>query len=340
MKQMITIEVKNIYYPFDDSIKDYLTSGKSIKEYQCERKNQASPIVIKWIIDNKNVYKQTFKYSLNKDFSYSKEITLSNNDREVNLFNLFKASTYYFKLAVVINNKEYIEQGTFQTADLGPRIMNIEGIYNVRDVGGYMGFNHQRTRQGLLYRGGALTKCSDHYYDGLVGITEKGKKTLSEELKIKTEFDIRKEEEALFLKKSLIPGATLKYLPTNGYLAAFDESEGYRDVFKGLANKDNYPIYMHCTGGADRTGTVCFILNALLGVSEKELIQDYEITTFSLYGIRDSKSVGTPLAFCEFFERFKKDYEGASLREKAIHYLLSIGVTEEEIDSLEKIFIK
>ena len=78
----------------------------------------------------------------------------------------------------------------------------------------------------------------------------------------------------------------------------------------------------------------------MLGVSEKELIQDYEITTFSLYGIRDSKSVGTPLEFYEFFERFKKDYEGASLREKAIHYLLSIGVTEEEIDSLEKIFIK
>lgn len=43
-----------------------------------------------------------------------------------------------------------------------------------------------------------------------------------------------------------------------------------------FANPDNYPIIFHCRGGADRTGSLAFILNALQGVSEADLIKDYE----------------------------------------------------------------
>ena len=39
-------------------------------------------------------------------------------------------------------------------------------------------------------------------------------------------------------------------------------------------------MYFHCAGGADRTGTLAFLIEALVGVSENDLSKDYELTTF------------------------------------------------------------
>ena len=40
-------------------------------------------------------------------------------------------------------------------------------------------------------------------------------------------------------------------------------------------------IYFHCHGGADRTGTLAFLLEGLLGVSESDISKDFELTTYS-----------------------------------------------------------
>ena len=48
-----------------------------------------------------------------------------------------------------------------------------------------------------------------------------------------------------------------------------------------LANADKKPVYYHCYGGADRTGTIGFLLGAILGMTYTDLIIDYEATTFS-----------------------------------------------------------
>ncbi len=45
--------------------------------------------------------------------------------------------------------------------------------------------------------------------------------------------------------------------------------------------KDDKVVYFHCHGGADRTGTLAFLLEGLLGVSESDLSKDFELTTFS-----------------------------------------------------------
>ena len=39
-----------------------------------------------------------------------------------------------------------------------------------------------------------------------------------------------------------------------------------------------------------KTGTVSYLLGALLGMDEANLIRDYEITSFSLYVERNSKT--------------------------------------------------
>lgn len=45
-----------------------------------------------------------------------------------------------------------------------------------------------------------------------------------------------------------------------------------------FADFNNYPILFHCIYGADRTGTVAYLLEALCGAEENELIKDYELT--------------------------------------------------------------
>ena len=45
--------------------------------------------------------------------------------------------------------------------------------------------------------------------------------------------------------------------------------------------KDGKVVYFHCHGGADRTGTLAFLLEGLLGVSESDMAKDFELTTYS-----------------------------------------------------------
>ena len=45
--------------------------------------------------------------------------------------------------------------------------------------------------------------------------------------------------------------------------------------------KDGKVVYFHCHGGADRTGTLAFLIEGLLGVSESDMSKDFELTTYS-----------------------------------------------------------
>ena len=52
-----------------------------------------------------------------------------------------------------------------------------------------------------------------------------------------------------------------------------------------VAGNDDYAMYFHCRIGADRTGTLAYILEGLLGVPTEYRHQDYELTTF--FGLRE-----------------------------------------------------
>jgi hypothetical protein len=71
-------------------------------------------------------------------------------------------------------------------------------------------------------------------------------------------------------------------------------------------------------------------------VDETALIQDYELTSFSIYGKRDSN--GSTYDFKPFLTKLKK-YEGETLAQKTENYMLSIGVTETEIYNIRAIML-
>ena len=85
-----------------------------------------------------------------------------------------------------------------------------------------------------------------------------------------------------------------------------------------------------------------FLVNALLGVPEELLIQDFEFTSFSKWGIRshlEEGEEGYGAAFRQFLAKLKT-YEGETLAEKTENYMLTIGVTQTEIESIRAIMLE
>ena len=273
------------------------------------------------------------EYSVNADFSDPILIETNPSQTSVELYNLYKATKYYVRVTAVTSLGNKYAFSTFETADLGPRTMKIDGIYNVRDLGGYMTESGERTAQGRFFRGGAVSESTWTAYAG-IALSEEGKAYMRDVLGIKTDFDLRGAAENLNLTESSIPGADLEYYNVGGYLEAFNNTSGYKKVFSALADESRYPVYMHCTGGADRTGTVSFLINALCGVDEATLIKDYEMTSFSVYGERNSKT--TEYDFAKFVARLKT-YTGNTLSEKTENYMKSIGLTDTEIYNIRAI---
>lgn len=324
---------------YKENVVNYLKAGDSanVGKFTKTMADAFLPVSIEWNSTWAAADAFKIEYSVNEDFSEAITTEVASTETKLEVYNLLKATTYYLRISALCGEDVLdCAETTFTTTDLGPRVMNIGGIYNVRDLGGYLTADGTRTKQGLIFRGGALSKSTDKAYT-YVALNEDGKKYMSETLKIQTDFDLRSTAENLGLTQSPIPNATLEYYGIGGYLSAFSDKNGYRKVFSALADEAKYPIYIHCTGGADRTGTVCFLVNALLGVNETVLIQDYEFTSFSIYGTRNSKE--STYDFARFVEKLKTDYEGTTLAEKTENCLLSIGVTENEIYNIKAIML-
>ncbi|MBE6684637.1 MAG: hypothetical protein E7592_03170 [Ruminococcaceae bacterium] len=329
---------KGEVFPYLDRARKYLEAGSGAnvgKKFEYI-KNPQVPITVKWSTTDENITHYTVEYATQSDFSDAISVRVDSPDTSLDLYNLYKSTTYHVRVTSYSGDEEIAQsESSFTTTSLGPRVMNIDGIYNVRDLGGYKTSSGETTLQGLLYRGGSLLPA-DVYESNL---TESGKAYMSEVMGIRTEIDFRTPAEAGNDGGSPIPDADLFYVTLGGYADSMRNwKNAYRDLFSILSNESNYPIYMHCTGGADRTGTVSFILNALLGVSELELIQDYEFTSFSIYHLRSTKDGAYKDYFSEFMSTLNS-FEGDTLSQKTESFLLSAGVSQLEIDNFKAIML-
>ena len=265
-----------------------------------------------------------FYLSESESFANAQILRPAHGETSVKVYGLYTGKQYYCGARIVLSNGETQElYSSFQTAAT-PRILYIDGIVNVRDIGGWQAADGALIRQGLLYRGSEL----DGFVKPEYKLTEKGQNQLFQELGIRMDMDLRYEgEDAL--------GTSVKhtYYDVLQYSSVFTTagSTAIRAVFRDLANPENYPVYLHCTYGADRTGTVCYLLEALLGVSDADLIRDYELSALT-YGFV-SRELMDP-----FIEQIGT-YPGDNTQQKVEAFLLSIGVTEEEIISIRHIFL-
>ena len=158
---------------------------------------------------------------------------------------------------------------------------DVEGMVNVRDIGGWTGL-----RAGRVYRGSepdclpqerlpAGKKCHD------LNVTAAGAAYLRERLGVKTDLDLRQRSECPHPDRTALgDGVRLVRVPLTAYEGLFTDTNLYAQALRVFADPANYPIYFHCWGGADRTGTIAFLLEGLCGVGEPELSVEYELTSF------------------------------------------------------------
>lgn len=235
--------------------------------------------------------------------------------------------------------------GSFLTEDLAPRWIEIEGdVGNFRDFGGRHAAGGRRVRQGVAYRGQGLNSNSVTGEEpGRNRLTMNDARYLTGTLGIRTDLDLRGEGETAGMKESpLGPGVKFIQHPSQCYRGIFTDG-GKKTMaknFRVFCDRENYPIYFHCIGGADRTGSLAYVLNGVLGVDRHDLETDWESTFYPRIPDRnpDPNHWCRESHFNDGFSKYGK--EGDSWNRRIELYLLDCGVTEAEIAAFRDIMLE
>ena len=180
------------------------------------------------------------------------------------------------------------------------RVIELQGIDNVRDLGGTPVDGGREVVSGLLFRGSALA-----------GITESDREVLFGELGIKCVIDVRCGWEREAKPDVEVAGVDNRHIPFYDIekvgIEYTEPAEGTkvvgRDVacvpvnfYRSLANPltvgqmriavnevigrvlRDEPVYLHCSGGKDRVGIMALLVLTALGASREVILEDYLFT--------------------------------------------------------------
>ncbi len=214
------------------------------------------------------------------------------------------------------------------------RWYHVDGMRNVRDVGGWNGLPTGRAIRGSEPDCQPIEKVGKKKFHNL-NVTPAGLDVLRGQLGVKTDLDLRAPGESAHPERSAL-GVPLVRVPLSAYMGAFKNTNEYARALRVFADAANYPVYFHCYGGADRTGTLAYLLEGLCGVDEVDLAIDYELTSFAaVFGNRPRTGTSS-FAFPQFVARLKS-YPGATLADKIAAYMeTTLGLTKAEITAIRR----
>ena len=214
--------------------------------------------------DRLNVYLyNTFTNSLGVEVSYT-------DSSEGIIHNMIPNQTYYWELADDHDVYGYVK------AIANRRLLDVNGVRNLRDLGGLAvdtngdGIADHTVKYGKLFRGEkpSTSQSSKNAFISLGIDEELDLRAASEVGSSEVHLDNYKLRE---LKHYQIDRANY---PSNYNMTRSVVREAMQDIVAGNS------IYFHCRIGADRTGTLAYILEGLLQVTDEERLEDYEMTFF------------------------------------------------------------
>lgn len=335
-------DVIEMVYPVDTAV-DFHTenqfnflskSSLSTILYTNGKKENSRPeaIEFEWVYNGNKADDTEYVVNISESENMDNAVTYTTSSESLSVYNLKIATSYYWTVSVDGNESAVCE---FKTSDIAPRNIYVDGITNVRDLGGRLTESGNRIKQGLIFRCGRLNESSAE--TPVIEITETGKNTMLNDLGIKTEIDVRKADTGEVGAITSSPlGESVQYfncpMEWQGNTFVDNQKELFR-VFEILSDENNYPLIFHCNIGTDRTGMIAFLVNALLGVPEEELFRDYVFSNFGNIGgtrkISQLKESGYYTAVMAA--------EGATLSEKTYNCLVDFGVPAQQLDSVIEI---
>lgn len=206
--------------------------------------------------------------SLSKLYPREWAVSVSNSIR---IYNLIPGVVYHYD---VRNSAGTSLKSGFVRPEGQVRMIN-GVVYNFRDLGGWKTEGGSIV-YGKLYRGAELNTLSSS-----------GKNIFFNDLKISVDLDLRGYDGSGTPGEIQAPSGCeyeyeniklWKFLGKGTGTTQELYQKAIRDIIVWLGQGKN--VYFHCVGGADRTGTLAFLIEALVGVSEADLSKDYELTSF------------------------------------------------------------
>ena len=233
------------------------------------------------------------------------------------------------------------------------RHIPLPATFNFRDVGGYLGHDGRTVRRGRLYRSDSLHRLDEQDRDAFAAIG------------VRTVIDLRRPTEVE--RDGRVPayqGLTYRHIhPEHEDWAGTPHEEGvdlaryladrYADLAQTgtaglaeaiglIADSANAPVVVHCVAGKDRTGIVCALTLAVLGVDDADITADYALSTeasarFSAWlaetmpGQADVPApfLASPVEAMQLFLDELREGHGS-----VEAYLRSAGVTDEQLAAL------
>lgn len=215
------------------------------------------------------------------------------------------------------------------------RFIDVEGVINFRDYGGYAGRDGRRLPWRRLFRSAGHHAATDRALPVLQG------------LNLAAVVDLRRRAEREREPSRRPPGFAARLVECQsttdtgedgwwGFMSQADPGPGLlrgylvdyyrklpfedryvalaRDYFSVLAEVDG-PVLIHCSAGRDRTGVLAALTHAMLGVSRDDLFADYLLSNAApgmearvvLLRERLSKRAGSELSMASVKAAFMAD---------------------------------
>lgn len=195
---------------------------------------------------------------------------------------------------------------------------------NMRDLGGWP-CDGGKVRYGLLFRCGQPTIYA--------------RSVLVDQLHIQRELDLQGQD---LTRTTSVMGTDIDYCrPPRYQWYTIADKTVWKEILAFLFEGARYgrPTIFHCSAGADRTGTVACIVEALLGMSQSDIDKDYELTSFftgtdtDLHARRRNEREWSGL-----IDQINT-LPGSTFRDKVVNWAASMGFTAAEINAFRAAMI-
>jgi protein-tyrosine phosphatase len=175
------------------------------------------------------------------------------------------------------------------------RWVELAGCHNLRDLGGYRGWDGAVVRRGAVYRSDALGRVDEPHL-----------RRALDDLGIRTTIDLRGEDERerqgfvgphlpgrhlhiSALDQTANAAASTIVAATEAMASATDIGELYLSMVRRgapsfarslevIADADGHAVAFFCSAGKDRTGILAALVLGLLGVADEDIVADYALT--------------------------------------------------------------